>query len=110
MVLAFDSKVSRLRCRDSRPPFLRSPPQEKPDVSLEKLRRADFFFFFLTLAGGRDEVCRKQGLGVHRERAQLSPRVRSKRFQGYSENFSMDRAGMPIGGFISETIGDKNKK
>ena len=41
---------------------------------------------------------------------QLSPRVRSKRFQGYSENFSMDRAGMPIGGFISETIGDKNKK
>merc|ERR1712176_517531 len=38
---------------------------------------------------------------------QLSPRIRSKRFLGYAENFSSARAGIPKGGFISEAIGDK---
>ncbi|QDZ21591.1 NADH dehydrogenase [Chloropicon primus] len=38
---------------------------------------------------------------------QLSPRLRSKRFNGYAENFSSARAGNPKGGFISEAIGDK---
>lgn len=38
---------------------------------------------------------------------QLSPRIRSKRFLGYADNFSHKRAGIPVGGFISETIGDR---
>ena len=32
---------------------------------------------------------------------QLSPRIRSKRFLGYADNFSHKRAGIPVGGFIS---------
>ena len=38
---------------------------------------------------------------------QLSPRIRSKRFLGYAENFSHKRAGLPVGGLISEAIGDR---
>ena len=35
---------------------------------------------------------------------------RNPRFQGYGDNFSVKRKGIPTGGLISEKIGDKNKK
>mmetsp|Transcript_17600 Transcript_17600/g.35993 ORF Transcript_17600/g.35993 Transcript_17600/m.35993 type:complete len:189 (+) Transcript_17600:23-589(+) len=50
----------------------------------------------------------KNGWAYTVREPQLSPRVRTKRFQEYGDNFSTKRAGFPVGGFISETIGDKN--
>eukprot|EP00213_Chloropicon_mariensis_P005391 CAMPEP_0197483554 /NCGR_PEP_ID=MMETSP1309-20131121/56947_1 /TAXON_ID=464262 /ORGANISM="Genus nov. species nov., Strain RCC998" /LENGTH=179 /DNA_ID=CAMNT_0043026163 /DNA_START=433 /DNA_END=972 /DNA_ORIENTATION=- len=51
----------------------------------------------------------KNGWSYTVREPQLSPRIRTKRFNEYGDNFSTKRAGVPIGGLISETIGDKNK-
>ena len=52
----------------------------------------------------------KNGWSYTVREPQLSPRIRTKRFNEYGDNFSTKRAGVPIGGLISETIGDKNKE
>merc|ERR1712003_447987 len=51
----------------------------------------------------------KNGWSYKVREPQLSPRIRTKRFNEYGDNFSTKRGGPPVGGFISETIGDKNK-
>ena len=51
-----------------------------------------------------------KGWGYTVREPQLSPRIRTKRFADYGANFSTARAGLPVGGLISEQIGDKNAK